>query len=229
LAFQLSPRRMSSAEEPAWLVRCNWSMHRAVRVGALLVALTLVVTFFAFRWLGLSLPWSKPAATLSQVQPTPTPVDLYDVMGTLTLDGRTIPSARLLPAEFSLLDWIDKGGIFVNEIRPAEGWPSDRSSLPKIVRGVAVVHALLVPPSTVIYDVVPLAGALNASVCATGGGAQLVSYHLKLAGRTATIDYANALYFATYGGALIITGNGDTWGRLLYIGASPVQARPCPR
>lgn len=203
-------------------------MHRAVRVGALGVALTLVVTFFAFRWLGISIPWSKTPAMSSQVQRTPTPVDQYDVMGTLTLNGRTIPSARLFPAEFALLDWIDKGGIVVNEIRPAEGWPSDRTSLPRIVRGVAVVHALLSPPSTVIYDVVPVAGALNLSVCATGSGGQLVSYHLKLAGRTATIDYANALYFATYGGALIITANGDAWGRLIYIGASSVEAGPCP-
>jgi len=210
------------------LIRCSEDVHRAIRAGALGAALALVVTLVAFHWLGLSLPWSKPPATLGQVQQTPTPVDLYDVMGTLTLNGRTIPSARLLPAEFPLLDWIDKGGIVVNEIRPAEGWPSDRSSLPKIVRGVAVVHALLVPPSTVIYDVVPLAGALNASECATGSGGQSVSYHLKLAGRTATIDYANALYFATYEGALIITANGDAWGRLLYIGASPVQGGPCP-
>jgi hypothetical protein len=204
-------------------------MHRGLRIGALGAVLALVVTLIASQRLGLSLPWSKPPLTVSQVQPTPTPVDQYDVMGTLTLNGRTIPSARLLPAEFSLLEWIDKGDIVVNEIRPAEGWPSDRSSLPKIMRGVAVVHALLVPPSTVIYDVVPLAGALNASECATGSGGQSVSYHLKLAGRTATIDYANALYFATYGGALIITANGDTWGRLVYIGASPVQGGPCPR
>lgn len=216
------------------MIRCNEDVHRAIRAGALGAALALVVTLIAFQRLGLSLPWSQhgqaqPPTTASQLKPTPTPVDLYDTMGTLTLNGRTIPSARLLPAEIPLLDWIDKGGIVLNEIRPAEGWPSDRTSLPKIMRGVAVVHALLVPPSTVIYDVVPLAEALNASACATGSGGQSVSYHLKLAGRTATIDYANALYFATYGGALIITANGDAWGRLVYIGALPIEAGPCPR
>jgi hypothetical protein len=52
----------------------------------------------------------------------------------------------------------------------------------------------------------------------------LVSYYLSVAGRTPTFDYADALYFVTFRGALIITTDGDATGRLQQGGASPV---PC--
>lgn len=190
-----------------------------------LAALVLVVA--AYRWLGAPFPWSQARATPKAVTApgsftSPTPVDMYDVMGTLTLNGRSLPSARLAPGESNLLGWIDDSGLHMNEIRPAEGWPTSSASLPDAMRGVAVVHALLVPPSTVLYDVVPLAAPLNASVCATGSGGRVVSYRLKLAGRSPTIDYADALYFATYGGALMITTNGDAWNRLQASGAASV-------
>jgi hypothetical protein len=147
-------------------------------------------------------------------------------MGTLTLNGRTIPSARLLPSEIPLLEWIDKGGVVVNEIRPAEWWPSDRTSLPKIVRGAAVVHALLVPPSAIVLDAVPVAGSLNAYVCVSTISA-VMSYRLQLVGRTASFDYSESLHFATHRDALLITADDGAWERLVQIGASPILAGPC--
>jgi hypothetical protein len=155
-------------------------------------------------------------------------VNQYDVMGTLTLKtGRTIPSAELHPAEAQLLDWLDNGGIVVNEIRPAAWWPSDRTSLPKIVRGAAVVHAFLVAPSAIVIDAVPLSGSLRASVCESAI-AEVVSYRLQLVGRTASFDYPRALYFATHLEALLITTDYVTWERFLKIGAVRLQPGPCP-
>jgi hypothetical protein len=147
-------------------------------------------------------------------------------MGTLTLNGRTIPSARLLPEEFSLLEWLDTGGIVVNEIRPAAGWPSDRTSLPDIVRGMAVVHEFLVPPSATVFDAVPVAGPLSASLCASAIGG-LTLYRLQLVGRTASFDSAQAVHFATHQNALLVTTNDGVWQSLLQAGASQVQPGPC--
>ena len=222
-----------SGGEPTWLIWCYKGMRPAIRVSALGAALMLVVTLVAFHWLGLSFPWSRPGhaqppPTLSQVQPTPAPVDLYDVMGTLTLNGRTIPAARLLPAEIPLVEWIDKGGIVVNEVRPAEWWPSDRTSMPRIVRGAAVVHAFLVVASAIVIDAVPIAASLNASVCVSKTG-DVMTYRLQLVGRTASFDYSQRLHFATYQEALLITADDDTYERLVRIGALPIQAGLCPR
>ncbi len=201
---------------------------RSLRAG-LVVGAALLMAIAAYRWLGAPLPRSAPTGTVpppttGSASVSPTPVDIYDVMGTLTINGRTIPSARLAPAEYSLVKWIDDNGAHMNEIRPAEDWPSPPDSLPSLVRSTAVVHALLVPPQTVIYDVVGLAGTLNPSVCATSSGGQIASYHLRLESVEATIDSAQALYFATYGGALMISSDGDALGRLPEHGASDV---PC--
>ena len=189
----------------------------------------LVLLVVAYRWLGGPFPGSAPTTTSERVatpsvRTSPTSVDIYDQMGTLTFRGRTIPSARLAPGEYDLLNWIDDSGLHINEIRPAEGWPSSKGSLPDVMRGAGVVHALLVPPSTVMYDVVSLGGALNTSVCpAPTADQRVVSYHLTLAGRTATIDYADALYFAAHENALIITTDGDAWSRLRASGGSAVS------
>jgi hypothetical protein len=81
--------------------------------------------------------WLRPpsGAGSASGRVTPTPVDMYDVMGTLTVHGRTIPSARLTPSEYALINWMDDLGLHVNEIRPAEGRPAAESSLLAVVRG----------------------------------------------------------------------------------------------
>jgi len=219
-----------SIGEPNWSRECNGGMTRSLRAG--LVGAALLMAIAAYRWLGAPLQQSAPTGTLSRptvgIAPvSPTPVDMYDVMGTLTINGRTIPSARLSPAEYSLVKWIDDSGAQMNEIRPAEGWPSPSDSLPSLVRGTAVVHALLVPPETVTYDVVGLTGTLNPSVCATSSGGQIASYHLRLGSVDATIDSAPALYFATYGGALMISSDGDALSRLGDHGALTISPGNC--
>jgi hypothetical protein len=156
------------------------------------------------------------------VLPTPTPVDLYDVMGTLTIRGRTIPSARLLPTEVSVVEWLDDKGIRVSEIRPAAGWPSDRTSLPDIVRGVAVVHAFLIPPSAIVFDAMPVAGPLSPSLCASPSGVA-ISYQLQLGGRSARFDYPQLLHVATYLGAMLVTTSDEISAGLINAGASPVR------
>jgi hypothetical protein len=210
-------------------------MNRALRGGAVVAVLGLLLAVAASHWLGITIPWSqprgaRPPATASRLLPTPTPVDPYEVMGTLTFRGRTIPAARLLPTEIPLLEWLDDGGIRVSEIRPALGWPSDRTSLPDIVRGVAVVHAFLVPPSAILFDAMPVAGPLNASAC-TSANRDLTSYQLRLGGRSARFDYPQLLHIGTYLGAALITTSDDVWDRLLKSGASPVhcaQGGPVP-
>jgi hypothetical protein len=197
--------------------------------------LGLLVAVASSHWLGTTLPWSqsggvRPTATTPHLLPTPTPVDLYDVMGTLTIRGRTIPSARLLPTEVSLVEWLDDKGIRVSEIRPAAGWPSDRTSLPDIVRGVAVVHAFLIPPSAVLFDAMPVAGPLSPSVCASPSRVA-ISYQLQLGGRSARFDYPQLLHVATYLGAMLVTTSDDISARLINAGASPVrcaQGGPIP-
>lgn len=203
-------------------------MKRIAGTGSIAVA-ALVLAIAAYRWLDTPAPSAyvkstPPVTTVPSASAIPTPIDMYDVMGTLTFHGRSIPAARLAPGETDLINWIDDSGLHMNEIRPAEGWPSSTNSLSDMLRGAAVLHALLVPPSTVLYDIVPLAASPNRNVCPTNNGGRLVSYHLSVAGRTTTFDYADALYFATFRGALIITTNGDATRRLQQVGASPV---PC--
>ena len=225
----------SHREEPACLVRCYRAMNRVLRGGALAAFLGLLLAVASSHWLGIRLPWSpaggaRPPATAPRVLPTPTPVDPYDLMGTLTFRGRTIPSARLLPTEVSLVEWLDDKGIRVSEIRPATGWPSDRTSLPDVVRGVAVVHAFLIPPSAIVFDAVPVAGPLSPSVCASPIGVA-ISYQLQLGGRSARFDYPQLLHVATYLGAMLVTTSDDISGRLINAGASPVrcaQGGPIP-
>jgi len=228
----------SHREEPACLVRCYRAMNRVLRGGALAAFLGLLLAVASSHWLGIRLPWSpaggaRPPATAPRVLPTPTPVDPYDLMGTLTFRGRTIPSARLLPTEVSLVEWLDDKGIRVSEIRPAAGWPSDRTSLPEVLRGVAVVHAFLIPPSVIVFDAMPVAGPLNASVCTSPIG-EVISYQFQLGGRSAGFDYPQLLHVATYLSALLVTTSDDMSARLLNAGwlcprrtSSVLEWSPC--
>ena len=125
-----------------------------------------------------------------------------------------------------MVDWLDKGGIEIDEIRPADLRSSDGLSVARIVRGAAVVHALLVSPSTIVFDAVPLAGSLGSSVC-TSVIAGITSYQVRMAGITVNLDYSRSLHFATHLDALLITTDDGTWNRLLKIGASPIQIGTC--
>lgn len=207
----------------------NSTVGRVARGAVVIAAAILVVTVSGAHWLGVQLPLlhsspSPSARAVSSTRPTATP-DPYAVMGTLRIHGRTIRSARLAPGESAVVEWLDNNQVLVVEIVGVGGWPSDRTSLPEVVRGLAVVHELLVPTSTQIYDVVPLAGQLNVSVCSSSGSGDRLSYRLKLVGRTVAFDYPEPLHFANYQDTLLVTANGEVWDHLRQAGATPVPCR----
>jgi len=205
-------------------------MNRLIRGAAVIAAGTLLLAVSAVHWLGLQLPSAQPhqspASRTLRAQPSVNSPDPYDVMGTLTFRGRTILSARLAPGESSVLGWLDDSQVRVVEVRPVGGWPSDRTSLPDVLRGVAVVHEFLVPTSTDIYDVVPVAAPLDVSVCTLAMHGASYSYRLKLVGRIATFDYPESLYFVTYLDTLLITTNGEIWDRLRQSGGNQASCEP---
>jgi hypothetical protein len=127
------------------------------------------------------------------------------------------------------VDWLDQNAGPINEIRPAEGWPTTAWSLPVAVRSAAVVHILLVPTSTEIIDVVPLTASSWVSGC-TSVVRGAASYQISVHGEpVASFVFPDPLHLATWGSALLMTRDDLTYQRLLAAGASATScAVPIP-
>lgn len=201
-------------------------MNRNVRGMAVIAAGALVLSLATASWLGVRLPVGAPhrAGPFASASPSPSlvPADAYDVMGTLTINGRSIPSARLAPGESSLVEWAERNGIGISAIALATNWPPETTSLSDALRGAAVAHAMIVSQTETIFDVVPLSGSLDPSICITSA-TDGASYQLILAGRVISFSDAVAVHVGAWRNAAVITMSDSLWERIRSGGATEVQ------